>query len=63
MARNLSLKEDEILAENVRKFPCIYDKADKGHKERDMVQNAWEKVVEQIDFLKTVVDAKSHWEN
>ena len=29
-----NLKEDELLAEEVRKYPCLYEKSDKGYKER-----------------------------
>lgn len=39
-----SLTEDEKLAEEVRKYSCLYDKADKGYKERDRVKNAWKEV-------------------
>ena len=30
----------EILAEGVQKYPCIYDKSDKGYKEKDQKVNA-----------------------
>ena len=30
-----NLREDERLAEEVRKHKCMYDKADKGYEERD----------------------------
>lgn len=38
---------DEILAEAVRKYPVIYDKGKKGHKDRTMVLNAWKAVVQE----------------
>ena len=31
-------------------FPVLYDKRVKGFKEKDSVQNAWEKVAESLDF-------------
>ena len=34
MANQLSLKEDEMLAEKVKHFPVLYDKQFKGYKER-----------------------------
>ena len=34
MANQLSLKEDEMLAEKVKHFPVLYDKQVKGYKER-----------------------------
>ena len=37
MANQLSLKEDEMLAEKVEHFAVLYDKQVKGYKERDVV--------------------------
>ena len=34
MANQLSLKEDEMLAEKVKHFPVLYDKQVKGYKKR-----------------------------
>ena len=42
----LCLKEEEMLAEKVQGFPVLYDKRVKGFKEKDAVQNTWEKVAE-----------------
>ena len=39
-----NLQEDELLTEEVRKYPCLYDKSDKGCKERDRTSNAWRAV-------------------
>ena len=39
---------DEFLAEAVRKYPIIYDKKKKGHKDKMMVENAWQKVAEEV---------------
>ena len=46
----LCLQEEEMLAEKVQGFPVLYDKRFKGFKEKDAVQNAWEKVAESLDF-------------
>ena len=46
----LCLQEEEMLAEKVQGFPVLYDKRVKGFKEKDAVQNAWEKVAETLDF-------------
>ena len=46
----LCLQEQEMLAEKVQGFPVLYDKRVKGFKEKDAVQNAWEKVAESLDF-------------
>ena len=40
----LSLQEEEMLAEKMEGFPVVYDKIVKGLKEKDAVQNTWEKV-------------------
>ena len=41
----------------------MYDKSDKGYKERDVFANAWEKVVGELDFREDVKEAKTYWEN
>ena len=46
----LSLEEEEMLAEKVKDFPVLYDKRVNGFKEKDAVQNTWEKVAESLDF-------------
>ena len=46
----LCLQKEEMLAEKVQGFPVLYDKRVKGFKERDAVQNAWEKVAESLNF-------------
>ena len=40
----LLIQEDKLLAEEVHKYPCLYDKKKKSYHERDVVRNAWEKV-------------------
>ena len=47
---SLLLVEEELLSEEVRCFPCIFDKADKAYKERDTVRNAWDEVAKKLDF-------------
>ena len=46
----LCLQEEEMLVEKVKGFPVVYDKKVKGFKEKDAVQNAWEKVAESLEF-------------
>ena len=41
-----TIYEDEKLAKEVRKCSCLYNKTDKGCKERDRIKNTW-KVVEE----------------
>ena len=40
----LDLTEQEELAECVRKYPCLYDKACKHYKIKTIVENAWANV-------------------
>ena len=51
----LSLQEEEILAEKVQGFPVLYDKRVKVFKEKDAVQNTWEKVAESLDFEENIL--------
>ena len=39
-----------MLPEKMEGFPVLYDKRVKDFKEKDSVQNAWEKVAESLDF-------------
>ena len=55
MAR-LCLQEEEMLAEKVKGFPVLYDKRDKDFKEKDAVQNAWEKVAEILEFAEKIIE-------
>ena len=48
---SLTLGEDELLAERVASYPCLYEKICKEHKEKDAVENAWKKVAEESDFI------------
>ena len=47
----LSLKEEEMLAETVKHFPVLYDKQVKGYKDRDVVTNAWDTVASDLEFV------------
>ena len=50
----MAAMKEETLAEAVRQFPVIFDKTEKGHKERDTVENAWREVVKGVEFLSDV---------
>ena len=50
MPRTANIRDDENLANEVQKYPCIYDKADPGHKEKDRVLNAWKEVDNSLDL-------------
>jgi len=49
----LSLDKEEKLAFEVKKYPCLFDKTDKGYKERDCIANAWKEVADSLEFLES----------
>ena len=60
----LSLQEEEMLAEKMEGFPVLYDKIVKGLKEKDAVQNTWEKVAYILNFAENsnFIRASSNWQ-
>ena len=46
-----NIEDDEALAEEVRKYPCLYDKSDKGYKEKDRNINAWRAVDSALNYV------------
>ena len=60
----LCLQEEEMLPEKVEGFPVLYDKRVKVFKEKDSVQNAWEKVAESLQFAENsnFIRESSNWE-
>lgn len=44
------IQKDEVLAEEVREYPCLYNKADKGYKEKDRKINAWRAVEDALGW-------------
>ena len=57
------MQEEEILAQKVHRFPVLYGKREKGFEKRDMVQNAWEGIaknwnfVENSNFIREITEA------
>ena len=51
----MSLRADDELAEQVRTFQVLYDKAEKGYKERAVKQNAWNEVASNLEFVENAV--------
>ena len=47
----LSLRQEERLSEEVKKYPVLYNKSHKGYMEKDAVRNAWEEISEKFEFL------------
>ena len=50
----LSLREKELLSEEVQLYPCLYDKTALGHKEKDVIANSWNKLSNKLEFIKNV---------
>ena len=46
----LCLQEEEMLPEKMEGIPVLYDKRVRGFKEKDSVQNTWEKRAESFGF-------------
>lgn len=49
--KHFSLLEEEKLTEKIKDYPILYDKSQKGYKERDAVNNAWRDVADGLDFI------------
>ena len=47
----LSLQEYEELAEAVREYPCLYDKAKKDYKDKIVTENARKELADQLIFI------------
>ena len=45
------LQEHEELAEAVREYPCLYDKAKKEYKDKIVAENAWKEVADQLILI------------
>ena len=46
-----TLEEDEPLAERVGSYPCLSDKTFQERKEKDVVENAWKKLLRKFLHL------------
>lgn len=44
----VNLQEDESLAEEVRKYACLYDKSSPHYKDKRKVTNAWASVDKEL---------------
>ena len=47
----MSLQENPELAETVRTVPCLYGKLKRKYKGKNVIQNAWKEVADQLDFI------------
>ena len=51
--KSLSIQDQEIIMEQIRNYPCLYNKSKMSYKERDVNRNAWSKVVKSLISNKT----------
>ena len=49
-----SFTEDEEFAEQVKSFPCLYNKSAKSYKERHVVRYGWAEVASNPEFVDDV---------
>ena len=56
---SLSFSNEEKLAEEIREYPVLYDKGQKAYKDKQVTENAWKKVVEEVEFVEGVEGAKT----
>ena len=51
MAKNIcDIQEDEILSIEVQNYPCLFDKANSGYKEKDRKKNAWREIDKELGY-------------
>ena len=48
---SLDISRDEELSKTVKSFPVLYDKSQKGFKEKDSVKNAWDRVATAFESI------------
>lgn len=39
-----NIEEDQLLAEEIRKYPCLYNKAERSYLDQTMKESAWRNV-------------------
>ena len=49
--KSFSIQVEEILMEQIRNYPCLYDKSKMLYKEFDVSTDAWIKVAEKLDLM------------
>ena len=50
MRRTFDIQGDKNVANEVYKYPCIYDRADPKHGKKHHLLNAWEKIDIALEF-------------
>ena len=52
--KSLSIQVEEILIEQIRTYPCLYDESKKLCKERNVNRNTCSKVAENLDLIHNI---------
>ena len=51
MEKKSDIVQEENLCELIRQFPVIFDKSHKGYTDKDAEVNAWNEIVNSLDFV------------
>ena len=54
MEENKERNFDENLAEAVRRYPSLYDKASPVFKDKHKKKNAWENIAKELDLAESI---------
>lgn len=49
-ANKSDLREDKCLAEVIQRYPCLYDKNDKGYRDMACVNSAWRNLEQELGY-------------
>ena len=60
---NIIACTDEVFTEAIREFPALYNKNEKSYKDKNVVQNAWAKVIEKCSFDGNEEEVKNRFSN
>ena len=53
--KSINILEEEGVAEEVRKYPCLYDKTLSEYKDKLAKRNAWKKVEEMLGMEEGII--------
>ena len=49
------MQEEESLMEEIKNYPCLYDKSEKWYREREVNRNTWTKAAEKLDVMQNSI--------
>ena len=53
--KSLSMQEEESLMEEIKNYPCLYDKSKTWYREREVSRNTWTKAAEKLDVMQNSI--------